>query len=275
MIRPQAEIVNYAKLKREKTSICNLCMEEKPLSWDHVPPKGGIELGPVEMETVFEVLTGDRQKPRLRESQNGVKYRTLCKECNEYLGIEYDPVLNGFAISVGRYLRSSVTLPNVVNHSVKPQRLMKALLGHLVAAKVEVENTAFDQLARAYVLDPASLLPDDIHIFYWIYPYSSSVTIRDFGMFTPRGKYNEPAIFQTLKYFPVAYLCCDKPSYAGLPALSWYREAGLDDEIELPLSMGRVEDPYWPEAPDDADGNVFFGGQSASQAIHARPRRKS
>ena len=264
--------MHYAKFKREKSSICNLCREEKALSWDHVPPKGGIELGPVEMETVFEVLAGDREKPRLRESQNGVKYRTLCKECNEYLGVEYDPVMNDFAISVGRYLNSGLALPETVNHPVKPQRLMKALLGHLVAAKVEIENTLFDRSARDYVLDPYSHLPGDIHVFYWVYPYSSSVTIRDFGMFTPRGTFDEPAIFQTLKYFPVAYLCCDKPEYAGLPALSWYRGTGLDDEIALPINLTRVEDPYWPETADDSDRNVFFGGQSASHAIHARPR---
>ena len=30
------------KFKREKVSQCNICKRVKPLSWDHVPPKGGI-----------------------------------------------------------------------------------------------------------------------------------------------------------------------------------------------------------------------------------------
>jgi hypothetical protein len=216
--------MHYAKSKREKKSICNLCREEKALSWDHVPPKGEIELGPVEMETVFEIMAGDREKPKLRESQNGVKYRTICGECNSLLGREYDPTINGFATSIGRYLKSDIALP------------------------------------------------EEIHIFYWIYPYGTSVVIRDFGMFVPRGTFNELAIFQLLKYYPVAYLCSTKPEYAGLPALSWYRDAELDFEIEIPINLKRVEGPYWPEAPNDEDNNVFFGGQSAAAAVHSRPR---
>lgn len=265
-------IMQYAKVKREKYSICNICREEKPLSWDHVPPKGGIELSKVEMETVFGLMAGDQETPKLRESQNGVKYRTICKVCNELLGLNYDPVLNDFAVSAGRYLSTAMELPEVVMHKVKPQRLFKSLLGHLVAAKVDIENTAFDVMAREYVLDKDAKLPDDINIFYWVYPYTSSVAIRDFAMFTPRGTFNEPAVFQTLKYYPVAYLLCDKSEYANLDTLSQFRGCDLDDEVEIPINLRRVENPYWPEAPSDEDNNIFFGGQSAMNAIHARRR---
>ena len=94
----------YAKSKREKRSICNLCRKEKDLSWDHIPPKGGIELSTVKMETIFALIAGDRDKPKIRESQNGMKYRTICSECNAYLGAEFDIIINDFALSVGRYL---------------------------------------------------------------------------------------------------------------------------------------------------------------------------
>lgn len=264
--------MNYAKSKREKRSICNLCRKVTDLSWDHIPPKGGIELSTVKMETVFSLMTGNREKPKIRENQNGMKYRTICSECNAYLGAEFDPTLNDFALSVGRYLESSLEFPEIVNHSVKPQRLMKAILGHLVAAKVDIENTLFDQQARDYALNLEAPLPDDIHIFYWVYPHDCSITIRDFGMFTPRGTFQEPAIFQTIKYFPIAYLCCNKPEYAGLNCLSWYRETGLDDEIEIPINLKRVEHPFWPEAPSNEDNNIFFGGKSASNAVHATPK---
>jgi hypothetical protein len=252
-------------------SICNLCRQEKNLSWDHVPPKGGIELSPIEMNTILDLMSGDQEKPQTRESQNGMKYRTICSDCNSYLGTEFDPTINDFAISIGRYLKSNLQLPEVINHKVKPQRLMKALLGHLIAAKTNIENTLFDQQAREYVLDISAPLPDDINIFYWVYPYDCSITIRDFSLFTPRGTFNEPGIFQTLKYFPLAYLCCDKSEYANLSILSWYRNAGIDDEIELPISLKRVEHRYWPEAPED--NNIFLGGKSALNSIHAIPKQ--
>lgn len=81
----------YAKSKREKVSICNLCRETKDMSWDHVPPKGGVTLSAVKMETVFSLMAGDSEQAKFRESQNGMKYRTICSDCNSYLGSEFDP----------------------------------------------------------------------------------------------------------------------------------------------------------------------------------------
>jgi hypothetical protein len=262
--------VHYVKSKREKISICNLCRGCKPMTWDHVPPQGGINVSRVEMETMLSAMAGNRTRPMLRESQNGVKYRTICKECNEYLGLFYDPTLNGFAKDVARYLTTRLQFPPVVSHRVQPQRLLKSVLGHLVAAKIDIEDTEFDKQARLYVLDKNAPLPADINMFYWIYPYDLSITIRDFAMFTPRGTYNQPTVFQTLKYFPIAYLCCDKQQYAQLPDLSQFRNYALDDEAEIQIPLARIEDPYWPEAP--SENNVLFGGQSAAQAVFARPR---
>jgi hypothetical protein len=264
--------MHYAKSKRKNIkSICNLCRVEKDLSWDHVPPKGGIELTTVQMETIFSLLTGNKETPRT--SQNGMKYRTICSDCNSYLGKEFDPTINDFALSVGRYLQSTIELPDTINHKVMPQRLMKAILGHLIAAKVEIENTQFDQQAREYVLDITELLPKGINVFYWLYPHNCSIAMRDFIMPWPRGILQEAAIFQTLKYFPIAYLCCDKPEYAGLENLSWYRNTGIDDEIEIRINLRRTEHPYWPEAPSDEENNIVGGGASAGNSVHAIPKR--
>ncbi len=41
----------FTKFKREKVSQCNICKKMKPLSWDHIPPKGGIHLSSVGQET--------------------------------------------------------------------------------------------------------------------------------------------------------------------------------------------------------------------------------
>ncbi|MHA1615672.1 MAG: hypothetical protein ACTSYJ_12570 [Candidatus Thorarchaeota archaeon] len=263
--------MHYAKNKRERKSICNICRSEADLSWDHVPPKGGITLTPIEMKSVFGNMLGNRTafSP---ESQNGMKYRTICNQCNASLG-KYDRTLNEFALSIGKCLTSTVALPSVLELNTRPQTLMKAVIGHLLAAKVNIENTEFDRLAQEYVLDPDMKLPDDFHLFYWIYPYSSSVVIREFAMFWPRGTLNEPAIFQTLKYFPIAYLCCDKPDYSGLPALSEYRECKLDDNRRIRIELNRIEDSDWPEAPSADDNNHVILGKSASNAIRAKPKQ--
>ncbi|MCC5982710.1 MAG: hypothetical protein JJU26_13435 [Oceanicaulis sp.] len=264
--------MRYVKSKREKKSICNLCRETKDLSWDHVPPRGGIELTRVEMRSILNLMAGGQDEPKASESQNGVKYRTLCSDCNSFLGREFDPVLNEFAQSVGGYLKSALELPSKISHKVKLQRLMKGVIGHLIAAKIPIEDTVFDLAGREYVLDLEADFPDGIGFFYWTYPYDTSICIREFVMFTPRGTYDAPAVFQLLKYAPVAYLCSTAEDYADLPKLTSFRGAALDDEVELQIDLERVERPYWPEAPSDKDGNVFFGGESATGGIHAKPR---
>lgn len=46
------------KIKRNRIDICNICREQKLLSWDHVPPKGGIKLTSVEMKGMFQMISG-------------------------------------------------------------------------------------------------------------------------------------------------------------------------------------------------------------------------
>lgn len=206
------------------------------------------------------------------ESQNGAKYRTICADCNSYLGRNFDASLNNFALDVARFLKSPLIIPERANFQVQPQKLMKALLGHLVAAKVDIECTHFDEMAIEYVLDVGAKLPESIEIFYWIYPHDCFVTIRDFALFTPRGTYQKPAMFQVMKYFPVAYLCTEVDEYAGLPRLSTYRDCDLEDTAELAIDFRVFFDAFWPEAPT-SDGNVMFGGQSAMNSHHAIPKK--
>ncbi len=202
--------MRYFKTKREKVGTCNLCREVRALSWDHVPPKGGIKISRMEMIFLLDLLGGE-EKPPVEESQNGVKYRTICKQCNELLGVEYDPHLNNIARAVGTCLISPIDLPRHMDFEVCPQRLLKSILGHMIAAKVSVENTKFDRVAREYVLDAQAPLPEEIHVHYWIFPYDISATIRDVGILVPiNPKDANINIVQIMKYFPIAYIAGEK-----------------------------------------------------------------
>lgn len=264
--------MHYAKTKREKSGRCNICALEKNLSWDHVPPKGGIELTSMEMETLFQVFAGDRDNRKISESQNGVKFRSICKECNELLGHTYDPVINEFAISVGRYIKSGLSFPQTVSHKTRPVALMRGLLGHLLAAKADFEEVLFDVQVRDFFFDITAPIPEQIHIYYWLYPYSQIVIMRDFVMPAIRGNFDEMGFFHVLKYLPIAYLFSDKKSYEGLFELTQYRNLSLEDEIDIPIQLDRVEHQYWPEMVDE--GNILVGGRSIRSSISASPRER-
>jgi len=261
----------YSKTKREKIGQCNLCLEIKPLSWDHVPPKGGIELSTMEMKNLFNIFTGNLED-KIRESQNGLKFRTLCKECNELLGQNYDPTVNEFAFSVGKYLKSSLKFPPIIHHKTNPIRLMKGILGHLVAAKLEPDECLFDSTVRDIIFNENTSIPEQLNIFYWIYPYNHTVIMRDFAMPSIRGNFSNFGFFQIIKYFPIAFLVTDLPNYEGLFELTKFRKFSINDEIDIPIQLNRIEHLYWPEIVDA--GNILLGGHAASNSISASPKTK-
>lgn len=259
---------SHIRKKRAKIGKCNICQEELPLSWDHVPPKSSIDLTPVEIKTVFNVLT--RGKPQVRESQNGVKFRTICSECNSFIGSKYDPVIRDFSLSVGRYLSSGLSFPAKVSHRAKPILLMRGILAHLLAAKETFEETKFDQQVRGFLFDHEKPIHDDIFIHYWLHPHVNTVVMRDFAMPSVRGKFQKFDVFQTLKFFPMAYLVSGNPSYEGLLELTKYRTLGIDDEVEIPILLNRIENPNWPEIVDEK--NMVMVGKSIASSISSTPR---
>ena len=264
------EKASERRKKSRITGVCQICEELKVLSEDHVPPTGGIDLTDVEIERVFFNLTGDNSRQDI--SQKGLSYTTICRKCNSLLGKRYDWALNEFALSVGRYLKTNLTLPETIHHRVKPQRVMKSVTGHLLAAKKTTENSQFDKLMRAYVLEPDMPLPEEINFFYWVYPYRNQRVLREFAKCTLFGDSHSLEVMQLLKYFPIAYLCSYSREYKNLPTLSQYRNATLDEEFEVPIILSRIEGPDWPEAIQG--GNEYqFLGQSASEAVNVSPRK--
>lgn len=262
--------MHHVKTKRAKVGKCNICSNEKSLSWDHVPPKGGIEISTMEMENLFHIFTREVDVRKIRESQNGLKFRTICKECNEFLGQKYDTVLNEFAMSVGRYLKSELKFPPLFHYKTKPLRLMKGILGHLLAAKADYDEVLLDCQVREFILDEDSVIPESINIFYWIYPYRCTVIVRDIGMPAVRGNFKDVGFFHTIKYFPIAYLVSNKSRYESLLSLTKYRNCGIDEEIDIPIDLKRIEHHYWPEMVDK--GNIVLGGAAGLNAISAFPK---
>lgn len=249
---------------------CNLCGKLRKLSWDHIPPQGGIQLQPVEIDRVVAAFSSGLQSPKPEISADGLKFRTICSPCNALLGTRYDPVLNDFAKTLGRFLSTELTLPRIVHVPTRPTALARAVLAHLLAARLSETEAFFDPLIRPLVTDEESAIPSEISVLYWVHPYAQQIVMRDCLMPLRRGTANAGfQRFGLLKYFPVAFMVTDAASYEGLDALTLWRNEPSSSELSIPVDLTTRRDPYWPEAP--TPGNFLFGGEEMMQSVRAHP----
>ena len=142
--------MHYQKLSRELNSTCNICGNLSTLTWDHVPPKNSFNCFPIKYNPLLIVQAKD-EIVKEATSQNGVKFRTICSQCNnELLGKEYDPAMKQYSEFLRKYLIEEIDVPEELTVKIKINRLCRAICGHLIAALVPYDNII--NLATKYFL---------------------------------------------------------------------------------------------------------------------------
>jgi len=97
-------------------------------------------------------------------SQGGLKYRTTCSSCNnEWLGIKYDPTLaklfNEVKVLAESVCEKNLSLPSCKTYFVKPQRLARSVIGHILAGnavdivKQDTPHAPMSQVMADYFFD--------------------------------------------------------------------------------------------------------------------------
>lgn len=77
--------------KRTKIGACHVCMEEKKLTYEHVPPKRAYNNLPGVAHTLSTALSRTTNVPlgSVVRYHGGMGCRTLCRECNEFTAYHY------------------------------------------------------------------------------------------------------------------------------------------------------------------------------------------
>lgn len=244
---------------------CNICGEQARLTVDHVPPRSCRVIGNGELRSLVERLSPGAGVPRrARRLQNGVSYRSICLRCNsEKLGAEYDPALAEFCTRVRTIAESSLELPKWLSVRIRPQRVMRSVLGHMAAQGVNrYQKGPITEPLRDYLLDPSTALPNGLRVYYWLYPFRGQVLVRD--AVRMRLGVNEPILFWLLKFSPLAFMVTFNET--GDPAyrhtrLDPYGGDPIDAETDVSLAVSPLVHEHWPEAPDN-DGAVMYGEQA-------------
>lgn len=230
--------IKYPKTVRDDC-ICNLCQKKvAKLSEDHVPPKGWMTPRHVTIESYPEGSAEDIY--RLSTSHNGLKFRTLCSECNNLLGARYDKALKDFTVNVTNVIQSPLNVFNSFPVETQPALVAKAVLGHILAAKTGECGTPVDEKMRRYVLGKDLKLSSQIKVYYWYFPYDTAIISLDkivYDIFEGGHAY-----FSVLKYYPIAFLMMYESSMANksICELTTYIKKDEYAKVRIPFKLNDI-----------------------------------
>lgn len=253
---------------------CNICDVYGVLTKDHVPPKGTLRVKQVEMLHIVDLLGVARPQTSRRLAQDGVKFRSLCPDCNNRrLGTKYDPELIKFPNQVTSFLKTSVILPSIVEAQIRPGCVARAVLGHLLAigvcrrARGEVGNKVVD-----FFLDPLLPFPDDMNIYCWLYPYHRQVLIRDAGKFSSHLSATFTVMW-VMKYFPLGFMVTwSQPKALSFDLINLKDYALLSGgvDVDVPIRLRGLPGINFPEKPENNEIILYGEGAIGANDYAAR-----
>lgn len=249
--------VNWENRKKNDVDVCNICLNVRQLSEDHVPPKGATEVHNIEVKMLFN---NSRQydNERSRFAQDGIKFKTICRECNSLLG-EYDRELINFVNSYKQFAKSSIILPERLTVPIKPNTIIRSFAGHMLSSVLTPDEARFGNEVRSIIFNREAPIPERWHVYYWHHPYLETIIMKDISIMDPFNEHIELGMCQILKFYPFAFLICDNSSYGHLNYLSKFKNRPADFTANfspIPFSTCPV---HWPER--------FFGSPFTMNAM--------
>ncbi|MEW8051416.1 MAG: hypothetical protein AB2809_13675 [Candidatus Thiodiazotropha sp.] len=245
---------------------CVICGEYGKLTRDHVPPKRCNNLNDIEIKALMSDENSDKAGPT---SQGGMHFKTLCGVCNsERLGIKYDPSLvdlsNEITSLVQGAKRRNIVLPKKIYPIIQPQRIARSVVGHALAAiavdetREGLRSSPISDLLRYYFLDEESHMPDNLEIYYWLYPSRKQVVIK--GMGKRYLGIDGVVVGHVLKFLPLGFwIVYNKPSNINinLANLVKRKDMGLSEREQIEIDLYSAPSIKFPEAPKGWEINAL------------------
>ncbi len=196
--------INYIKEKRDPVGCCNICGKKSNLTWDHVPPKTVTNGYSVNVNRLFNGLPENRNCEAVYKK--GIKYRSICSDCNNALLGENDKYYSKFAGDIFNAINEAKTKPWI---TTKISKVCKAVLGYFLAAKNSYdEYCVIDKTIRDYLL--GKIDKPKCKLFYWIYPYDTVNVARDISLVNVHGGYIPKGTISIMACCPVGFLLTDE-----------------------------------------------------------------
>lgn len=202
--------------------------------------------------SIMDFIGLQPEKRSHRFFQNGVKYRSICSNCNNVLlGYEYDPELIDFSHQVKDKIEKHLFLP--IEVKTKINRVVRSVIGHLIAHGIDSHRKGplFNALTD-YFLDSSAKWPEELKLYCWPYPNNDQIVIRIAGYVSVQAGIPN-CTFTLIKFFPLAFLITpDEPprssfSYSRIDSSLTHK---IDEEVLVTLPISNIPRIRWPESPD-------------------------
>ena len=245
---------------------CAICSKKAKLTEDHIPPRGCVRPTQVAVQNLLFQFPGALNSPGPRRSQNGVKFRSICKVCNSERLAKFDVDLARLTNAVTTHALSGLALPSTVTIDTRPIAIIKSVIGHLLAFTGEERppKGVFDESLAAYFLGEQHTLDPRVDIFYWFFPYRDQILVRDSAFVRLLKNADRPFAFKLIKFFPLAFFVTfEKPEHVFVEghSLEWARRLSIADEHPLGLDLRSFPPRHWPEMPaNNRSDLVVYGG---------------
>lgn len=237
---------------------CALCGHYEKLTDDHVPPEGVGNFDRWRGLSYMTKMSGNDQEIGSRRFPSGIRFKTICADCNNRLGGREDKALIDCYESVRKIVESPLLLSPLMQIPAKPNLIIRSLFAHIAAANDDGQPSRFDDEARAIFNNKKSLRLSSWNLFYWVHLGKDLFLARSLfhTTWSPVVEVHEMFI---LKMYPLAFLFIKKPTFFGLPNLMKFIQSRDEEDAEIPLFPYVSENhPVWPAYTSD-NSAIMFG----------------
>jgi hypothetical protein len=239
---------------------CALCQNYSKLTDDHIPPES---VGNFDRWSArsYIAASGDQELISPRRFRSGIRFKTLCAECNNGLGAKEDKTISTFFERVKKLVESRIILTSTMKVATKPNELYKGLMAHLVAANDNGIPTAFDIEARDLFFGRKALRLSTWSLFYWVFVGHELFIMRN-AYHTVWHPTVELRPMMLLKLYPLAFMFVQEPWFMGVPNMRMYLRDRDNEDAELPVQLWRRDNhSFWP-AMATPNSMIMLGGDS-------------
>lgn len=260
---------------RIEAGYCLICRQYGPLSFDHVPPQGSITISRTEQLLITEVLNVEEIPIRGVVSNNGSKFKTICRACNSLLGRYDSEIARVCRVATERISAHMSNLFSTHTHvfiDYDPISYCRGMVGHVLSATTAKEcahepqeSEYFSPLERFVLTGDLSV--QDTHDFYcWFYPYVRHISGKQFA-FVNEG---HRSLMSCLYFFPVAFLITKK-GQGTYPAQAKKIEFS-HETLALDLSHANIRNSSFPFAGLEGYQILALSDSQITVSIPARKK---